>query len=591
MTHVTTRCDGRRRTSATGARDSRSFGTGSEQHLLRFVVHSTSERTPMSFPQRRDRNRSAAVLAGLLSAVLTLSACGGIGNSQSSGGSSGPVAYDDDATVTFAGPLVGLDLDPYKAGGLIGGIIDIYDPLITPQFDLSLKPGLATDWSWSPDNLKLTLNLRQDVTFSDGTPFDSSAVVASLNRARSGETSTQKNALAPITDVSASGPHSAVVTVKQPFPALPSLLASPAGFQINPKLINNQQAILSGAKGIGTGPYEVTSFKPTTNFELTKRKDYWDAASIQHAPTKFTFLYTNDGNARLNGLKSGQYQGVQSTGTPGLTGPGALQQTNKDFENTLAPSLYIFGVSFAFDRAPFNNMKVRQAIQHAVDWNSITPKVLSDAMLCEPNPPAQLPTAEQLGFNKDAKAPAFDVGLAKQLLAEAGFPDGKGLPPVTVTSSTASQDIVAAQAMQPALAAIGITLNINSQPSRTFQVAQVTGGNAQMITVNLTNGGGIDMSLGYNIGVLSPPGWVDSASPEGKQYASLIQQAGQNPANEQRTQLYQQAEQVAQQNAFYIPFCRTQVGYAHTAKVDVNRTFWSHYGAVKASSLTVAKAV
>ncbi|MGI5129883.1 ABC transporter substrate-binding protein [Pseudonocardia sp. CA-107938] len=530
----------------------------------------------------------AVVLAVSAALMTLLSACGGAAGTGGTTTPGGPVVYDDAARVTAVGTLIGQDLDPYKAGGQVEGIIDVYDTLIRPANDLSLQPGLATEWAWSPDNLKLTLTLRSGVTFSDGTPFDSAAVVASLNRARSGETSTQKASLASISDVAAEGATKVVITVKQPSPALLSVLASPAGMVINPKLVGDDNAIRTGAGGLGTGPYTVERFQPTTQIVLTKRADYWDAASIPHAPRTFTYLYGQDGNARLNGLKSGQYQAVQATGTPGLNGPGALSTTNKQFTTIRTPSFPMMSIVFAYT-APFDNPLVRQAVAHAINFDALSP-VLTDQMNCTSRRPVQLPQQGQVGFDPDAKPLAYDVDRAKQLLAQAGFPDGKGLPPITVTSSTASNDIVAAQAFQAELAKIGMQLSINSQPSRVFQVAQLTSGKAQMATLNATNGAGIDPSLGYNTGVLATPQYVDD-SPAGRQYKDLISQAGVNPDSGARTKLYQQAESLATQNAFYIPFCQLNNGYATTAKLGgFNDNFWMKYiGALKVSALTVAK--
>jgi peptide/nickel transport system substrate-binding protein len=531
-------------------------------------------------------NHRRGVVLALSAALVTLvSACGG---GASKAGPTGPVVYDDNASITAVGTLIGQDLDPYKAGGQVEGIIDVYDTLIRPKDDLTLAPGLATAWAWSPDNLKLTLTLRSGVTFSDGTPFDSAAVVASLNRARSGATSLQKATLASVTDVAADGADKAVVTVRQPNPALLSVLASPAGMVINPKLVGDDNAIRTGSGGLGTGPYTIERFQPTTQIVLKKRADYWDAASEPHAPQTFTYQYGLDGNARLNGLKSGQYQAVQATGTPGLTGPGALADTNKQFATYRTPSFPMMSIVFAFT-APFDNPLVRQAVAHAINFDALAP-VLQTQMNCTPTRPVQLPQQGQIGYDPAAKPLAYDVEQAKQLLAQAGYPGGAGLPPITVTSSTASQDVVAAQAFQAELAKIGMQITINTQPSRVYQVAQLTSGKAQMATLNATNGAGIDPSLAYNTGVLGSPNYVDG-SPAGQQFKDLIAQAALNPDSGARTKLYEQAESVAAQNAFYVPFCQLNNGYATTAKLSgIDGNFWMKYiGALKASAVTIAK--
>jgi len=487
----------------------------------------------------------------------------------------------------FAGAMVGPDLDPYKTAGAIGGIIDMYDPLIRPQVDLTLAPGLATKWEWSADNLTLRLTLREGVTFSDGTPFDSSSVVASLDRARSGQTSLEKVNLATITDVRSDGPNAAVLTVSRPDPTLLNTLAGMPGMMINPKLINDESAIRSGAKGVGTGPYVLESYQPSTRSVLVKRADYWDAASIPHAPARFEFDYVLDGNARLNGLKSGQYQGVQYTGTPNLIGPGALPTVDDRFRNSVRPSFNTMAVAFMFT-APFDDPLVRQAVVHAINFEALVPGVLADQMGCDKTPAWQVPMPNQIGYNPDLKGPAYNLDQAKQLLAQAGYPDGKGLPPITLASSMSSQDVVAGQAIQAELAKIGIQATLNSQPSRVYVVAQLSSGKANMATINLNAGGGIDPSLGYNTGVLANPAFVDLGTPQGAQYKDLVGQASRTPATDQRAALYRQAESIAAQNAFYVPFCRQNNGYATTSKIGgFVDSYWTLKGAVKASAVTV----
>jgi peptide/nickel transport system substrate-binding protein len=533
-------------------------------------------------PSARWRGGAALAAAAL---VTLLSACGGAAGSNAA--PSGPVEYDDNASVIAAGTLIGADLDPYKAGGQLQGVIDLYDTLIRPKADFTVVPGLATEWAWSPDNLKLTLTLRQGVTFSDGTPFDSSAVVGSLNRARSGESSQQKATLAPISDVAADGADKAVITVKQPYPALVSVLSSVAGMVINPKLVGDEDAIRNGTGGLGTGPYTIERFEASTQLVLKKRADYWDAAANPHSPQTFTYNNSAEGNARLNGLRTGQFQAIQSTGTPGLNGPGGLPQTNPEFKNTVIPAFSTTGIAFAFVK-PFDNPLVRQAVAHAINFQALGP-VLADQLNCGDTRPVQLPMQGQIGYNPDAKPLSYDVEEAKRLLAQAGYPNGQGLPPITMTASQATQDTVASQAFQAELGKVGFQVTINPQPSRVYQVAQMTAGNSQMATLNLTTGGGIDPSLGYNTAILANPQFVDDSA-QGQEFKSLLARAATEPDDAVRTTLYSQAEEIAAQQAFYVPYCRFNNGFATTAKLGgFDGDYWLRYGAMKVSTVTVAK--
>jgi ABC-type transport system substrate-binding protein len=117
----------------------------------------------------------------------------------------------------------------------------------------------------------------------------------------------------------------------------------------------------------------------------------------------------------------------------------------------------------------------------------------------------------------------------------------------------------------------------------------MTAGKSQMATLNLTTGGGSDPSLGYNTAILANPQFVDN-SPEGQQFKALIAKAATEPDQAARAKLYQDAEQIASKQAFYVPYCRFNNGFASTAKLGgFDGDYWLRYGALKVSTVTVAK--
>ena len=455
--------------------------------------------------------------------------------------------YDSDAAVVFAGTPLGQDLDPYKAGGTMIGIVDLYDTLIEPTPDLQYAPGLAESWEYSDDGLTLTLHLREGVTFHDGTPFDAAAVVASLNRARTGATSQQVNAYANVSDVVAVDDFTVDLTLSKPDPTLLATFASLGGAIINPNFIDNDDAILNGAPGVGTGPYTVVGFTPTTTILMERNDNYWNPEAIEGAPKSFQFDVA-DGNARLNGLQTGVYQGIQWVGTPGLSGDGGLVATDDRFEQNTTLSGVMFGLGFNFSAAPLENPQVRMALAQAIDIDTLVDGLLKDEMGCVAPRPSQLPLEGQIGFDAGIEPIPYDPEGAKALLAEAGYPDGEGIPELTISSTQASNDVVAAEAFAPMWADLGVNVKVDAQPSRVYAWANFQSGASQLLTTNLTVGGNLDPAGAVNGGILALP-LVDDR-PAGQEYKDLAAQAASTLDEDERTGYYTQMSELVNENAF-----------------------------------------
>ena len=501
--------------------------------------------------------------------------------------SSPPAEYDSDAAVVFAGTPLGQDLDPYKAGGTTIGIVDLYDTLIEPTPDLQFAPGLAESWEYSEDGLTLTLHLRQGVSFHDGTPFDSAAVVASLNRARTGETSQQVGAYANVSDVVAVDEFTVDVVLSTPDPTLPATMASLGGAIINPNFIDDEDAILNGSLGVGTGPYTVVSFTPTTTILLERNDDYWNPEAIDGAPRTFQFDVA-DGNARLNGLLTDVYQGIQWVGTPGLGGDGGVVATDDRFEQNTTLSSVMFGLGFNFTSEPLADPRVRMALAEGIDIDTLIDTLLKDEMSCSAPRPSQLPLDGQLGYDETIQPIPYDPEAAAALLAEAGYPDGEGIPELQISSTEASNDVVAAEAFVQMWADLGIEVSVDPQPSRVFAWTEFQAGNSQLITTNLTVGGNIDPAGAVDGGILPLP-LVDE-SEAGQQYRDLAAQAKATLDNDERAALYSQMSHLVNDNAFFVPICRGQTGYGTTVGIDgIENSWWLTNGIVEASAIRVQK--
>ena len=128
-------------------------------------------------------------------------------------------------------------LDPDQSRSFVGRIVyaSLCDKLVDITPELEIIPQLATDWSWSDDGTGLTMTLRDDVTFHDGTPFNADAVVRNIDRSQNLDESRRKSEVASIDGVEATGEHEVLITVSEPDATLIAQFADRAGHDGEPR--------------------------------------------------------------------------------------------------------------------------------------------------------------------------------------------------------------------------------------------------------------------------------------------------------------------------------------------------------------------
>lgn len=316
-------------------------------------------------PARR-AHRWRGLLAGAL-AIATLSAC------TSTVESSGPVAADGEPQ--YGGILRNSVVDP---GGEIdpvtiaspGGtsIVDaLTEKLTRVGPDYQVKPVLATEWSSSEDRLSWTVKIREGVRFTDGSLLDPGDVVATYNRIIAPDsTSPAKGAFAGILAGVAAQGGSVVFTLERPYGEFPYLLSG-----------NNTQILPSDYQPgtweknyVGTGPFEVALYQRGQGARLEKNPDYWNADQVYLDGIDFKFF--KDQQARVLALQSGEIDGLY--GEPIASNLTAALDRSK-FTVTADPNAGFTALALRTDTAPFDDVKVRQAVAWALDREAIVEKL------------------------------------------------------------------------------------------------------------------------------------------------------------------------------------------------------------------------
>ncbi|MFZ3581756.1 ABC transporter substrate-binding protein [Loktanella sp. DJP18] len=393
-----------------------------------------------------------------LSAMLMLTAAPVIAADLRIGLAEDPDVLDPDQSRTFVGRIV--------YASLCDKLVDI-----TPE--LEIIPMLATEWSWSDDNLTLTMKLRDDVTFHDGTPFDAEAVAYNINRSQTLEESRRKSEVSSITGTNVVDPTTIEITVAKPDATLIAQLADRAGMMVSPTAAE-AAGVDFGNAPVCAGPYSFTERVQQDRIVLTKFADYYNADAYTFDTV--TFLPIVDTTVRLANLRAGDVDMIErlaATDVASVAGDDALTMEQ-------ATSLGYQGLTVNVangDRSqnPFGQDKlVRQALSLSIDREVINQVVFEGAFAAgnQPWPPTSP------WYNADLPIPARDVEAAKAKLAEAGVEN----PTVEIQVSTDRIDQQVTQVIQAMAAEAGITVNVVAKEFAT-QLSQQTAGDYEISQV------------------------------------------------------------------------------------------------------------
>ncbi|WP_205909444.1 nickel ABC transporter substrate-binding protein [Salinicola lusitanus] len=331
---------------------------------------------------------------------------------------------NDDPVLTVAWPYdVGpLDTQGYGANQMMAQAM-VYEPLVRFH-DGRLEPWLATQWSVSDDGLSYRFTLRDDVTFSDGAPFDAAAVKANLDAVMACRDHHAWLALAnKLESVSIFSRDEVELHLKTAYyPTLMELsLIRPLRFASPSSLQSDLPAEQGGcrlSRPIGTGPWVFSGREPGRVDHFKRNPNYWgDLPAYAGVDVRLI----NDPNTRAVALETGQIDLVQ--GARGLISEDSFQRFAQDprFEARNSPPLATRTFVLNSHHGPTRFLAVRQAIEHAVDKRAIVASLLFDA-----EPVAQALFSRQVPYADIDLAPyEFDVDEARSLLDQAGWTPGE----------------------------------------------------------------------------------------------------------------------------------------------------------------------
>jgi peptide/nickel transport system substrate-binding protein len=330
---------------------------------------------------------------GLAAALVCGAACG---RGQGAGGA--PLRL-----VFHSGPQ-GLDPHLHDEAATHWVLDNIYDALVAFDADMRVRPALAVGWE-NPDDLTWRFRLRPRVLFQDGRPLGAGDVVASLERARSHPQSKMSGYLVEVKAVRAPDAQTVVIETRRPYPILLNKLTFIA---IVPR---DSPAVI--ARPLGTGSYRFVSYAPGHGVELAAFARGWRGGGGER---RVSIGFESDPGKRVERLVGGRAELIADLPSQDAERVAAAPGCEVRAGGGLAV-VYLQG---RLDEAPFSDVRVRRAISLAVDRERLVATMLHGRGAAA----GQMVGPQVFGFAPDIRPPRRDLGAARRLLAEAGYPHG-----------------------------------------------------------------------------------------------------------------------------------------------------------------------
>jgi peptide/nickel transport system substrate-binding protein len=443
-------------------------------------------------------------------------------------------------------------LDPLYGQSTAGSSLaqsHIYDTLVGYEgTNLKLVPMLAESWKLL-DERTWEFQLRKGVKFHNGDDFTASDVTFSFEGYKSGK-SPRGIYAEEITGVEAVDPYTVRFTTRGPNPSLPANLAS---LYIVPRAAREQVGDEAFAEHpIGSGPYKYVEFVRGQRLVLDANPNYWQG---RVTPQKLTLRPIADPTTRVAELKTG---GVQVIDAPPVSQLAELEGGKT--EPVVIKGARLIMHAFNTTKPPFNDVRVRQAVNYAVDRESIVKNVLDGhGELLHGSF-----SSAWMGYDPSIQPYPYDPAKAKQLLAEAGYPNGLE---TTFNHSTGAllKDREIAEVVASQLAQVGIRLQLIPTERAKLQSDWLNGTYDGFTSVVWGTAADPDPMLGWTF-------YKRKAHAPDDQLNGLIDQSRRTLDPEQRTRVLQEFSRYVHEQAYWL-FIHAQDDF-YAKQKDVPWEIW-----------------
>jgi glutathione transport system substrate-binding protein len=353
--------------------------------------------------------------------------------------------------VVFAVASTFTTTDPYDANDTLSQAMakSFYEGLYGFDKDMKMIPVLAESYDVSNDGLVYTIHLRKGVKFHDGTDFKADAVKVNLDRVTNPDNKLKRYGLYNnnIARVEVVDDYTAKITLKTAFSPFIAQLAHPSTVMISPAALAKWGNKDIAFHPVGTGPFKFVEWKATDYVKVEKFDGYWRKGYPKVDTITWKPVVDNNSRAAL-----------MQTGEAHFTFPvpyevAEVLKQKPDLDVVAAPSIVLRYLSMNTQQKPFDNPKVRQAIAYAINKDALAKVAFNGyATAAEGVAPQGVEYAVKIG------PWPYDIAKAKQLLTEAGYPNGFETELWSAYNHTTAQKVT--QFLQQQLQQIGIRTKI-----------------------------------------------------------------------------------------------------------------------------------
>ncbi len=429
--------------------------------------------------------------------------------------------------------------------------------------DVSPEPGAAASWTISEDGMVYTFKMQPNGKWSNGDPVTAGDFVYSFKRALSPAlgneyaymlyylVNAEKYAKGEITDFSQVGVKALddmtlEITLNSPTPYFLGVLQHHSAFPVHQKTVEKFGAIdardnkWSRAENyVGNGAFMPYEWVVNKVLKVKRNPNYWDAKIVRLDEVHFYPIDNMLTEEKM--VRSGQLHTTYELAPTKITG------YQKENSKLLHIDAYLgsYYYNFNFTRAPFDNKLVRKAFAMAIDREAITKNVTRGGEI----PWGALTPAGTGGYTSKAQIP-YDIEKAKALLAEAGYPDGKGLPPIQLLYNTNEKHKAIAEACQQMW-----TKNLNVNVELVNQDWKVYLDSMSNLDFSMIRRGWIGDYVDPDafLGLYVTDGGNNKSGFSNAEFDALIVKASKTLNNDERMALFQRAEEIYTDEAGLVP--------------------------------------
>lgn len=342
-------------------------------------------------------------------------------------------------------------LDPYDANDTLSQAVSksFYQGLFGFDADAKLVNVLADSYTVSDDGLIYTIKLKKNIKFHDGTDFNADAVKVNFDRVTNPDNHLKRfNLFNRIVKTEVIAPDEVRLTLNQPYSAFVNTLAHPSAVMISPAAIK-QYGKEIGFHPVGTGPFEYVNWNPTDSLKVKKFDGYWKKG-LPKVDT-ITWRPIVDNNTRAAVMQTGEAQFAYTIPYE----QAKLLENDKNLTLVSGPSIIQRYISFNTQQKPFDDVRVRQAINYAINKDALIKVAFSGYAV-----PAEGVLPKGIEFSQSYGQWPYDPAKAKELLKEAGYPDGFETTLWSAFNHITAQKVI--QSVQQQLGQVGIKVNVRA---------------------------------------------------------------------------------------------------------------------------------